>query len=129
MGSTTTSVPLAVPVESSNGSEPRATAEFRTELADFPSLEGRSLSKDELVRRNKLLMASLLDALTSSGRDATTMQDFKAASANFRGQLDAAGYLAAFQRIFGEEATMRFFPELAKLMPNPAKRGELLQVF
>jgi len=120
---------------------PPPPREFRASNGDFPSLVGAAqpvalapspvdTPREELLRRNKALMARLVEELRAEGRSTELLADFKRASACLqRGELGPAAYLASFVRIFGDEATLRLFGEVVELMPHAETRAELFQTF
>jgi len=114
---------------------PAPPKEFKTSLTDFPSLGAPQTlqgprGREELIRRNKALMSMLLAELQQQGRPADEIGKFKEASLSFqRGEIDAAAYLDSFLALFGKDATVRLFAEVADLLPDETKRVALLNTF
>ena len=75
--------------------------------------------------RSKLLLHKLAEAAVAEGT-AEGLPQFKQLSAGYqRDEIDAHTYASGFVALFGAEISRRLFPELANLLPDPAKRDEL----
>ena len=113
---------------------------FEAQPEEFPTLgatltSARAASsasvptnRDELIARNKALMAALAASARRSGHE-TAVADFRGLSAGFqRGEVSSFAYLKQFRELFGDDASRRLFPELVLLMPDQQKRSELAKV-
>lgn len=103
---------------------PAPPREFQSTVSDFPTLGAAAApqrppqrpapqrrqappsGREELIQRNRLLMASLTQALQQRTGSADGMGEFKRVSGAFqRGELGPEGYLHAFIALFGEQAS------------------------
>ena len=86
-------------------------------------------NREELVMRNKMLIAGLSGAARANGTPDAVVH-FRELSAAFqRGEVTSMAYVKHFRELFGKDTTARLFPELILLLPDEVKREELSRVF
>ncbi|KAL1506898.1 hypothetical protein AB1Y20_007763 [Prymnesium parvum] len=122
---------------------PRAAASFEAMAHEFPSLRVAAApaaaaglgkrappaNREELLVRNKALMASLSQVAAELNKP-TAMVDFKKCSLAFqKGELSSPAYLQTFRQTFGDTASRLYFSELLLLLPDEGKRVELQRCF
>jgi len=94
-----------------------------------PAVLAPPRSREEAVMRNRLLMQSLAEAVLDSGRP-DGLLEFKALSVGYQqGEIGADSYVEGFVGLLGGQISSRLFPEVAQLLPDPAKRVELSSAF
>ena len=114
---------------------------FEAQPEEFPSLgnvatlarvtAANSLPKDrdELIARNKALMAALSHAARVGG-NADALTTFRTLSQAFqKGEITSMTYFSGFRELFGEAVTAAHFPELVLLLPDQLKREELVRIY
>ena len=86
-------------------------------------------SRDELIARNKALVAALTRAARANGAH-DALQSFRTLSAAFqKGEVASMAFFGQFRQLFGEEVCSALFPELVLLLPDRTKREELARIY
>ena len=114
---------------------------FEAQPEEFPSLgnvatvarvsapDSIPKDRDELIARNKALMAALSQAARVGG-NADALTTFRTLSQAFqKGELTSMAYFSQFRQLFGEAVTAAHFPELVLLLPDQLKREELVRIY